>query len=243
LQLNEGERIDDLQVAGLKIIQREDAFRFGMDAVLLAHFAAVRPGERVVDLGAGTGILSILMSAHAPRTSFEAVEIQPEMAEMAARGVALNGLEERIHVHAMDAKDAPEVLGKQRYKLVVCNPPYHAAGAALVSVRETVRVARHEDAEAVRTMVESAAKLLQNGGRCAFVFPAPRMLELMDVYRENRLAPKRVCFVHGKASKPPKLMLLEGIKNARAGLHVLPPLITHDEAGGETEQIRAIYHG
>ena len=124
MELKPGERIDDLQLDGLHILQKKDGFRFGMDAVLLADFTRTRPRERIADLGTGTGILSLLLSHQQPDTQFEAIELQPDMADMAGRSVELNGLSDRIHVHAMDLRQAPETFGYEKFHAVVCNPPY-----------------------------------------------------------------------------------------------------------------------
>ena len=121
--LREGERIDDLQRDGLRIIQRTDGFRFGTDAVLLADFAGVKKGERVADMGTGTGVLPLLLSARAQDATFDAFEIQQDVADMAARSVRLNGLEARIRVHHADCREAAGIIGHERCHLVVSNPP------------------------------------------------------------------------------------------------------------------------
>lgn len=123
IPLRPGERIDDLQLSGLRIIQSPDAFRFGMDAVLLADFARVRPGARVCDLGTGTGILPLLLYGRAERVSCDAVEIQEDAAERAARSMALNGLSQFIHVYHGDLRQVREFLPHAAYDLVICNPP------------------------------------------------------------------------------------------------------------------------
>ena len=123
------QRIDDLQRGGLRIIQDDKGFRFGTDAVLLADFAAIKPGERVCDMGTGTGVLPLLLSARAEGTTFDAFEIQPDVADMASRSVALNGLQERIRVHCADCREAAKIIGHECVQLVVTNPPYTRAGA------------------------------------------------------------------------------------------------------------------
>ena len=138
--LYDGERIDDLQVSGYRIIQHEKRFRFGTDAVLLQNFAALSKNAHAVDLGTGTGILPILICARMPGVTFEAVEIQAPCAEMAARSMQLNGLEERVKVHTMDLKDAPALLGK-RFDAVLCNPPYGKRGGMLLKPLAQLRTA------------------------------------------------------------------------------------------------------
>ena len=133
IPLHPGERIDDLQRGGLRIIQREAGFRFGTDAVLLADFAMAKRGERVCDMGTGTGVLPLLIAARAEDTQFDTFEVQADVADMAARSVRLNGLESRIRVHHADCREAARVIGHEVCSLVVTNPPYTAAGAGLVS--------------------------------------------------------------------------------------------------------------
>jgi len=238
-----GERLDDLQRGGLRILQKTDGFRFGTDAVLLAHFASPRPKDRVVDLGTGTGILPLLMSARSPGASFTAIELQPEMADMAARSVSLNQLEGRITVLEADLRDAPSLLGCGSADLVVCNPPYSPLGAALANADPAQALARHEVGCTLAQVIESASKLLRNGGRLAMVFPAQRLLELLDAQRAARIEPKRVRLVHQRVEDAPKLALAEGVKLGRPALHWLPPLILCDADGAYTEETNSIYYG
>lgn len=237
----EGERLDDLQNHGLRILQQRNGFRFGMDAVLLAHFARLHPRDRVADFGTGTGILPLLMSQCEPTATFHAFEIQPAMAEMARRSVRLNGLSGRIRVYAADMLNAASVLGYESMNGVVCNPPYAKNGAGIVSADRGLAAARHETQCTLQALLHAASAVLRNRGRLWMVLPAPRALELMDAMREAKLTPKRLRMVCAKASKPPYLLLLEAVKNARPGLHWLPPLMVYREDGQETDELRALY--
>ena len=240
--LKPGERIDDLQFRGLRIIQHPKAFRFGMDAVLLADFCGIRPAGRVADLGTGTGILPLLMAGRAERAVIHGFEIQKDMADMAQRSVAMNGLEHRVFIHHEDLRNAPKVLTPGSLDLVVCNPPYGKAGSALLNPKEELRLARHECGVTLDEAAYTAKVLLSNGGRMAVVFPAPRLLELMDTMRLHKLEPKRLRMVHSKIDKAPHLVLVEGVKSARPMLHCLPPLIVYDEVGNPTRELDRIYH-
>ncbi|MBQ8150950.1 MAG: tRNA1(Val) (adenine(37)-N6)-methyltransferase [Clostridia bacterium] len=237
-----GERVDDLQLNDLHIIQSENGFRFGMDAVLLSDFARVRPREHVADLGTGTGILPILMSAQRPDASFDAFEIQPQMADMASRSVRLNGLQDRVRIHAADMQSAAEVLGYGSTRLVTCNPPYGKQGSTLKNTAESVTIARHEEDTTIDSWVKAASAILRNMGRLCMVFPAQRMIELIDAYRRFRIEPKRIRLVYAKADRAPYLVLLEGMKNAKPGLLWMPPLIVYEPDGRETAEIDRIYH-
>jgi len=236
------ERVDDLQLDGLAIIQNPSAFCFGMDAVLLADFASIRSGDQVADMGTGTGILPVLLSHKAPTAWFHAFEIQADMADMAKRTMKLNGLENRIFVYAMDFRKAADQLGPESMDAVVCNPPYGKRGSTLPSETPGLQTARHETDAALPEIVEACARVLRNHGRLSMVFPAPRMLELCDALRAKRLEPKRVRLVCAKADRPPYLVLLEAMKNARPSLHWLPPLVVYHPDGKETDELKRIYH-
>lgn len=237
-----GERIDDLQLNDLHIIQSEKGFRFGMDAVILSDFARVRPREHVVDMGTGTGILPILMSAQRADAVFSAFELQPDMADMAARSVALNGLQERIRIYAEDMRQAAGIIGYGCAHLVTCNPPYGKQGSTLKNNSESVTIARHEEETTIDEWTASCAAVLRNMGRLCMVFPAQRVLELTDAYRHARIEPKRIRMVYAKADRAPYLVLLEGMKNAKPGLLWMPPLVVYHPDGTETDEIDRIYH-
>ncbi|MDO4867939.1 MAG: tRNA1(Val) (adenine(37)-N6)-methyltransferase [Clostridia bacterium] len=241
ITLNPDERLDDLQTGGLKIIQRPDAFRFGTDSVLLADFAAPRRGDRAVDLGCGTGAIALLMAAHQPTLQVDAVELQPEIADMARRSVALNGIGNRVRVHEMDMREAWHTLGAGRFSLAVCNPPYGRSGAALESLSEAKRIARHEGDLTPSDVARSASMLLKNGGRFCVVYPAPRAYELMRAMDESGIAPKRLRTVHGVAGRAPKFVLLEGVKQGGEGLHWLEPLVLREADGSFSTEWHRIY--
>lgn len=241
-EIKENERVDDLQLNGLRIIQNERAFRFGMDAVLLADFTRLRKRERVADFGTGTGILPLLLSQKEPSCTFEALEIQPDMADMARRSVCLNGLQSRISVHTADLRQAPALLGVGSMDAVVCNPPYGKRGGALTSETQSVLLSRHETNCTIEDVAAASAAVVRDRGRVSVAFPAQRMLELCDALRGHRLEPKRVRMVCAHADKPPYLVLVEAMKNAKPQLLWLPPLIVYHADGTETDEIRRIYH-
>lgn len=241
VDLKPGERLDDLQCRGMKLIQRPDAFRFGTDSVLLADFAAPRKGDIAVDLGCGTGAVALLMAGHRPGLRAAAVEIQPEIADMARRSVALNGLEDRVRVLEADMREAWRTLGAGAFSLAVCNPPYGRSGAALESQSESVRIARHEGGLTPGEVARSAAILLKTGGRFCVIYPAPRAYEMMRAMDEAGIAPKRVRTVHGVEGRAPKFVLLGGVKGGGEGLHWLEPLVLRNADGSFSGEWHRIY--
>lgn len=237
-----GERIDDLQLAGMRILQKESGFRFGMDAVLLADFARVEARDHAADFGTGTGILPLLLLGRKKGARFDAFEIQPDMADMAARTMALNGLEERVTVHAMPVEEAPSVIPDGALDAIVCNPPYGQPGQTLRNPSEALSLARHQSEKGLRGWLTVAYRLLKGKGRLAMIYPAPRMLELMRQLSEAHLEPKRFRLVYPAADKPANLVLIEAQKDARPMLHPMPPLIVYEPDGAMTEELRRIYH-
>lgn len=236
-----GERVDDLQRNGMKIIQKTDKFRFGTDAVLLSDFALVRKNDRVIDLGTGTGAIALLIAGRHEENRIDAVELQPDMAEMAERSVLLNGLQNRVAVHAMDMRNAPSEFGFGKFDCAVCNPPYSKIGAALQSERENQLLSRHESNISIEDICKCAAALLKTGGRFSVVFPAQRAFEMMSAMQTANLAPKRVRTVHGTSAHAPRLILIDGVKNGGAQLHWLEPLILKNADGTPTEEWYRIY--
>ena len=239
--LQPGERLEPLGRAGLRIIQRTDAFRFGMDSVLLADFARVSPGDRVADFGAGNGILPLLLIGRGKGQRFDAIELQPAMAELARRNIALNGLEDRVRVHCMDVRSAPEALGAPDVDHVICNPPYGQPGTTLHNPAEALQLARHQDADGLAGWFRAAQQVLRGRGRLSLIYPAPRMLEVMKELEAARLAPKRFRLVYPAADRAANLVLIEAVRDARPMLHPEPPLIIRHADGTPTDELRRIY--
>lgn len=237
-----GERVDDLQFQGLRIIQSPDAFRFSMDSVLLADFCTLRGGMRICDLGTGTGILPLLLYGRGEKLTFDAVEIQKDAAERAERSVRLNHLEGCVTVHAEDLRQAQRFLPHAAYDLVVCNPPYSAADAALLSPNPALRGARQESLCTLEDILRAAEWLLKNRGRFTFMLPAARLQEAAAMLENHRFHLKRLRLVHGKADRPARLALMEAMTDCGSGVQVLPPLIVKNEDGTDTDEIKRIYH-
>lgn len=236
------ERLDDLQLAGMRILQKKSGFRFGMDAVLLADFARVEPRDRVGDFGTGTGILPLLLLGRGKGAQVEAFELQMDMAEMAQRTMALNGLSDRVHVHALPVEQALEVLSPCSLDAIVCNPPYGTPGTTLLNPSHSLRLARHQSEDGLAAWLKMAYRLLKGKGRMALVYPAPRMLELMQAMAQAHLEPKRFRLVYPNAKKPANLVLVEGVKDAKPMLHPEPPLIVYEEDGSMTQELQGIYN-
>lgn len=240
VDLRPGERLDDLLIGGFKIIQDSRRFRFSLDAVLLGHFATVKRPAAVVDLGAGTGVLGLILAARgAARVT--GVELSPEMAEMARRTIDLNGLGDRLAVLTGDVRAIKGLLPAGSADLVVANPPYRLPGSGRENPRPELAMARHELAGGLDDFVRAAAYLLKGRGRLALVQLAERLPAIMAALAACSLAPKRLRLVHSAPDQAAKLVLIEAVAGGRPGLRVEAPLFVYDAAGGYTGEILAYY--
>lgn len=241
IDLKENERIDDLQRNHLRIIQKTDGFCFGMDAVLLSGFAAVKPGERVLDLGTGTGIIPILLSAKTEGEHFTGLEIQEEIAGMAKRSVSMNGLEKKIEIVNGDIKEASRIFGAASFDVVTTNPPYMNDAHGLKNPTEVKAISRHEVLCTLEDVVREGAKVLKHGGRMYMVHRPHRLIEILNTMTKYRLEPKRMKFVHPFRDKEANMVLIEAVRGGGAWMKVEPPVIVYKEPGVYSEEIYDIY--
>lgn len=239
--LKEGERIDDLQRNGLGIIQNKEKFCFGMDAVLLSGFTRVKPGERVLDLGTGTGIIPILLSAKTEAEHLTALEIQEESADMARRSVAMNGLQEKISVITGDLKEASDIFGKAVFDVVTCNPPYMNDQHGLKNPDLPKAIARHEVLCSLEDVVREASAVLKPNGRFYMVHRPFRLAEIFAQLQKYKLEPKSMRLVHPFLDKEPNMVLLECLKGGKSMIQIAPPLIVYKEPGVYTQEIYDVY--
>lgn len=240
--LKKGEVIDDLQRNGLRIIQSGDAFKFGIDAVLLSHFVKARKKAVIYDLGTGTGIIPILLSAITPAEKIIGVEIQEDMAEMAQRSVTMNNLQDKIKIIRMDIRDSVSELGKSTADVIVSNPPYFKMNGAILNPSSAKAIARHEVLLPLDELIECSAQLLKPGGNLFMIHRPNRLVDLIDSMRRNQLEPKEIQFVFPNRSKAPNLFLIRASRGGKPDLKFLDPLYVYDENGDYTEEIYGIYN-
>ena len=194
--LKENERIDDLQRNHYRIIQDPDRFCFGMDAVLLSGFARAKEGDRVLDLGTGTGIIPILMEAKTGASHFTGLEIQHDSADMAARSVRLNGLEKKIKIVTGDIREAESLFGAASFDVVTCNPPYMTEHHGLTNPEAPKAIARHELLCTLEDVIRQSSRLLKPGGNLFMVHRPFRLADILVLLRQYRLEPKRMKLVY-----------------------------------------------
>jgi tRNA1Val (adenine37-N6)-methyltransferase len=227
VKLRPGETLDEFMDGRLRLIQSARGYRFSIDAVLLARFVTVKPGEVVVDLGAGCGIISLFLLLEKPAACVLALEIQETLAEQAARNAALNGVTERMRVLLGDLRQAP--FRKPVADVVVCNPPFRRSGSGRVNPNLERAIARHEILASLNDILSAASVVLKPKGRVALIYPATRLVDLVVRMRAFEFEPKRMQVVYPSMQEESKLVLVEGARGGKGGVKILPPLMDQGE--------------
>ena len=230
----------ELWPGGPKLKQTAGAFPVGTDSVLLSHFASLSGVKKGLDMGSGTGIISVLLLNRSDKLSMDLAEIVPSAAELSEENCELNGYSERTRVFRCDLRSLREAeVGK--YDLVITNPPYYEINEK--PLRDSVREnARSEAGCTLPEIAKTAAGLLGTGGKFSMVYPAFRMAEALRVLSESGIEPKRLRLVQERMGFAPSVFLVECRRDGKPGLTVEPVLIIRDENGSETREIRDIYH-
>jgi tRNA1Val (adenine37-N6)-methyltransferase len=237
------ETLDALFGGELRLYQRKRGYRFSLDAILLADFATIRPGNKVIDLGTGNGVVPLILAYRYPSISVTGLEIQRQMAERAARSIQLNGYEDRIVIEHMDIASAAKRFKAETFDSVVCNPPYRQASSGRLSPSSERQIARHELKANLADFVKAAAFLLKNKGCFAGIQLADRAVDLVSAMRSAGLEPKRLRAVHPFSDAKASMVLVEGVKGGRNGVDILPPLVIYDSAKIYSAELNAIAAG
>jgi tRNA1Val (adenine37-N6)-methyltransferase len=237
------ETLDALFGGALKLYQGKRGYRFSLDSLLLADFATIRSGNRVIDLGTGNGVIPLILAYRYPSISVTGVEIQQELAVRAQRNVRLNDYEDRIAIACMDISFARRHFIPESFDSVICNPPYRPANSGRLSPSQEKQIARHELKAGLDDFVQVTAFLLRNKGRFACIHLGDRAVDLLTAMRAAGIEPKRLRVVHPFAGAEASMILLEAVKGGRSGLDVLAPLIVYDSTNVYTAEVNAILAG
>ena len=231
------EKVEDLNIGGYKIIQTKDGFCFGSDAVLLSKFAKFKKGDRVLDLCTGTGVIPVLCWAKNNLSSIDAVEIMPNVADMASRTMIVNNLSDKIRIKNCDLKDCVSIYGKRQFDAVTCNPPYMPLGDGIINPNDYLAVARHEVHCTLDDVVRVAADMLKQHGKLFMVHRADRLCDVITSFRKYSIEPKRLSMVQPNSKAAPNLILIEGALYGKIQLKITPPVCMYDEEGNYIQQI------
>lgn len=241
ITLKENERIEDLNRRGYRIIQNTDDFRFGIDSTFLASFAKVKPGEKVMDLCSGTGIVMILMDARNNCGEYTGLEISSEVVEMATRSIALNHIEDHMRMEEGDVKMVAEKFPKNSFDVLTVNPPYMPKNAGLLNPNSKKAIARHEILCTLSDVIKAAAYLLKPEGRFYMIHRPSRLGEIFHLAKEYNLSPDVIQMIHPHKEDEATMVLVSMCKGAKKMLHVAHPLIIYKNETEYTDEVLRIY--
>lgn len=233
--------MDDLQLDGIHVIQKKDGFRFGIDAVLLANFANVKNGNRVVDLCSGTGIVPFIIAGKTKASSITGIEIQEDMVEMANRSAMFNKLQDKIEFICEDLTNIDIMKKIPKVDVVTVNPPYKLYNSGIVNPSDKMAIARHEICCNLEDVIIACRTLLKDNKRMYMVHRPDRLADIITLMRKNKIEPKRIQMVHPNTKKAPNIVLIEGQRDGGAFLKWEPPIYVYNDKGGYSDQIEAIY--
>ena len=237
------ERIDELELNNLKIIQKNDAFCFGIDSVLLSDFARkIKNNSKVLDLGTGTGILGILLCAKTNLKQITGIEIQKDIADMATRSIQLNNLQGKFDILNCNIKDIDKLLKIDSYDAIVTNPPYKKPNSGKINENKTKLISRHEIEANLDDFIRISFKMLKDKGTLYMVHRAERIVDILSTMRKYKMEPKRIRFVYSNKNSESKLVLLEATKNAKPFVKIERPLYVYNENGDYTQELLQIYN-
>jgi len=239
--VKQGETVEEALGGELRIIQKAKGYRYSLDAFLLAHFAAVKKNGRLLDLGCGSGVIALTLATKWSSVEVVGIEIQEELAEMARRSAAMNGLADRVEILSGDVKQIEALCESNAFDSVVSNPPYRKLRSGRINPDGQKALARHEIKGALGDFLAAAHYALKKSGRIFLIYPASRMVHLLSGMHSARLEPKRLRIVHSGIQTEGALVLAEGVKDGREELHILPPLTVYDENGGYTSEMESIF--
>lgn len=245
IELKENERIDDLQYKGLKVIQNNKGFCFGIDSIILSDFAKnIKNNSKVVDLGTGSGVIGLLLCKKTKLDEIIGIEIQEDVAEMAERSIKLNKLEDKFKIFNINIKELfdEKILQKNKYDVVVMNPPYKEAGTGKTNEDESKLIARHEVKATLLDFINTASALLKDRGELYIVHKPERTVDIMQEMRENKIEPKEIKIVYPYQNAEASLILIKGVKGGKKFFKIDEPLYIYKENGEYTEQIKEIYN-
>ena len=241
--LDENERIDDLVIKNLKIIQNKEGFCFGIDSVLLSDFAKnIKKDSLVLDLGTGTGIIPILLCGKTDLKKVIGVEIQEEVYNMAKKSIKLNNLENKFEIINENILNLEKIYKENTFDVITTNPPYKKIDTGILNENKKKIVSRHEITASLEDFLKVSKRLLKDKGELYMVHRPERLVDIIYNMRKYKIEPKTIRFVFSNKNKEPKLVLIKGIKNAKPFLKIEKNLYIYDENGKYSEEIEKIYN-
>jgi tRNA1(Val) A37 N6-methylase TrmN6 len=226
----------------LKIIQNTDWFKFSLDSALLANFVTIRStAKKIIDLGTGNAPIPLILSTRT-NAKIYGVEIQKPIYELAIKSVSTNNLADRITILNNDVREIDKLFETDTFDVITSNPPYFKISeGSLFNHNDCKTIARHEVLMKIEDILRVSKKLLKNNGVFSIVHRPERLLEILDKMEEYNIMPKRIRFVYPKANLNCNMVLIEGLKNGKEGLKILPPLFIYNENNDYTDEVKNMF--
>jgi tRNA1Val (adenine37-N6)-methyltransferase len=238
----EEETIDEILNGGLRVFQKKKGYRFSIDSILLAHFVSLKPRARAIDLGCGSGIILFILAKRFPQINFVGLEIQDNLANLAQRNTRINELEGRVEILSGDACNIKNVFPARSFDAVIFNPPYRKLNSGRINPHPEKAIARHEINGSLKDFLKAAEYLLKPTGRVFTIYPAKRLVELICLFRNSDIEPKKMRLVFSDNSSEAAFALVEGKKGSREELKLESPLFIYDQNRNYTEEMSGIFN-
>ena len=241
--IREDEKLDELFDGRIRVIQKKTGYRFSLDAILLAHCAARIPASSIIDLGTGSGIVPLMLARKQANTTIVGVELQPGLADMARRTIALNGLDDRVSIVQDDLREISRSFPPSSFDLVVSNPPYYPVVNGRINPDEEKAIARHEIMATVQDIIKVSSYLTSSAGTVLIIFPAKRLIDLLTAFMTSGLKPRALRVIYSQMNGEAKLVIAEGCKTGNPELEIAEPFIIYGAGGDYSEEMQRIYRG
>lgn len=241
IPIGEDERLDELFDGRLRIIQKKEGYRFSVDAILLAHFSSQLSANSIIDLGTGSGVIPLILARKGTVPTIVGVEVQEEMADMAKRTIALNGFTERVSILHEDLKELRNCFNASSFDLVVSNPPYYPVGDGRINPDEQKAIARHEILAKMGDVISIAHYLVKPSGIVVIIFPAKRLVDLLDSLKEFDFKPELLQIIYSHEHDEGKLVIVKSCKGGKPELEIKEPFFIYEAEGVYSEEMQKIY--
>lgn len=220
------------------IYQNTDYFNFSLDSVLLPNFVTINKNvKKILDIGCGNAPIPLILSTKT-QASIIGVEIQSEVYDLAKKSVEVNNLQQQIEIINMDIVEFAKNMESDQFDVITCNPPFFKINErSHLNDNECKRIARHEIKLNLSDLFKVSKKLLRNNGVISIVHRPERMIEIIEIMKQNNIEPKRIRLVYPKYNEAANMILIEGRKNGKPGLKILPPLYVHENDGNYSKEV------
>jgi tRNA1Val (adenine37-N6)-methyltransferase len=225
----------------IQVAQAAGGYRFSIDAVILAWHITPAPGAGVVDLGTGCGIIPLILAYRHPSIAVTGIEIQPQMAQLAADNAAANHMADRVKIVCADIRNSKSHLPAGQADIVACNPPFRQADAGRINPHEERAIARHELAVTLKDILATAKRVLRTSGEFVAIYPASRLVDMISAMREAGIEPKLLRAIHSRGEEEARLILVKGTRNGRPGTAISPPLVIYDAENRYTPEVERMF--